>query len=214
MMAAAIPCPQRCFLASVDGILQDEREYPSKSLLRLMGVAVSLEQKPDDHDVAIGELLLDDGTAMVSIVVPSFMMERFRSAQTCIVGATLDCVVYITQARDLMASQVAIIEDVHAETLRWFELSFRAKLKADNTDFSDYSMECGYPSRAVTGEDLYELIQFDSSCVDNGCKPQGVAMNDLAQFFELDPATTEALIQELQISGQIYRNQQGLFLPL
>ena len=195
------PCPHRCFLVSVDEIIRDDAKYPSGASLRLMGVVVSLVPSSGGGDDA--SVVLDDGTALVSLKIPASMMERIlQSVKKSLVGRTLDCVVRITTARDLCANQVVLIQDAHAETLRWFELSFSV---------DGYSTEFGYPNRDVLPDDLFEMIQYECS---DDADPPGVALEHLALLFQLDHVTIEKLIQELQLSGQIYRNQEGLYLPL
>jgi len=93
----------------------------------------------------------------------------------------------------------------------------------------EYSFDMGYPTRSVTAEDLYDVIHCDyqthnnnhmhknggdGSTPSSSSPPMGVDQNDLALLFQLSPEMTESLLQELQLSGQVYRNPQGLYLPL
>ena len=203
-------CPHRCFLSEVKGILNKaESDEDDKTSLRLMGVAVSLVPPPSKETNTPIELILDDGTDVVSITVPISMQKKIQSTQAQIVGMTLECVVSFTSSgRYLIADQIAIIDDLHMETLRWFELSFREKIKKDANN--PYSMENGYPSRPVGADDLFELIKTDSSISNS----KGIAMEDLARFFQLDSKVADEFLEELQFSGQIYRNEHGLYLPL
>ena len=171
-----------------------------------MGVAVSLREGGTS-----GQLEIDDGTAVICLTVPSFMMQRISKSAKSILGMTLDCIANVTAARELLVDQVAVVEDVHAETLRWFELSFQQGQKGNKG--SPYSLERGYPSREVTPEDLFKIIQFDCS-VEEDDERKGMGLEDLAAIFQLDVATIDTLIQKLQMTGQVYRNNKGLFLPL
>jgi hypothetical protein len=176
-----------------------------------MGVAVSLERGQALQGLVApnGHLSLDDGTAIVSASVPAYTMDRLEVAGL-MVGATLDCIVIVDATRDLVVDQISVVNDVHAETLRWLELSFQQQ-QQKMASTTQYSIDMGYPRRAVSPDDLNEIIQLDASPDED---QSGVALDDLSTVFGLDYAQTDNLIQELQMSGQIYRNHEGLYLPL
>ena len=209
-------CPRRCFLVQVEEMLQDSQKFPVRLSLRLMGVAVSFL-----HESSL--LFIDDGTAVVSLNISE--MDRLQetlvvsssnssgngcgSANT-VLGRTLDCIVRITSDRTLSAEQVFIVTDPNTETLRYFEiLSQHNKNTPSTADNAESWM--GYPTRRrVQSTDLFEIIESDAK----NCINKGSALEDLANLFGLDQNTAEQMVQELQMSGQVYRNEDGLFQPL
>lgn len=199
-----------------------------------MGVAVSLNQnlRPtttnDNESIPEGELILDDGTALLSIVVEPYMMERFRCAQVQLLGQTLECVVAKDTAPTQhgafwMAQQVAIVEDPHEEILRWWELICRDD---QNIRFIHGML----PAKTVTADDVFQFIQWDTNTVQEESKQRaeseydipddgidrrpGVDLVGLADCLQINVETAEELLADLQLTGQIYRNGDGLYLPL
>ncbi len=187
------------------------------SSLRLMGWAVSWQNETSDYT----EITLDDGTGLVVIHVPQYMIQKCRaSAHETFLGKLLDCIVrveYFSSPQQppeciLKADQIAIHDDdPHAELVRWFELSWQQR----DLSNQNVSMENGFPVPKLTPEDFLEMIQLDCSMSeDDQNPPAGVSMEDLALFFQLDQGTVEEFLAELQLSAQIYQNQQGNYLPL
>lgn len=206
-------CPHRCFLIQVpEKLLQNQHS------LRLMGLAVSWKESTLSSEYI--EITLDDGTALLPIHVPQYMITRCKaSAYVTMMGKMLDCILHAERRGEsggdggvqnnllsstfaLYANQITIIDDdPHAELLRWFELSVELP--------SHVSTSRGFPLPALTSEDVLDIIQLESSSPEGG-----VSMEDLVIFFELDQGIIEDLLSELQLSGQVYRNQQGNYLPL
>lgn len=193
------------------------RHYSS---LRLMGWAVSWQKGTTDYT----EITLDDGTGLMVIHVPQYMIQKCQSsAHETFLGKSLDCIVRVEYPLPpqqqpefiLKAEQIAIHDDdPHAELVRWFELSWQQRQENEFSNHN-FSMENGFPLPKLTPEDFLEIIQLECSANADGRNPSaGVAMEDLALFFQLDQGTVEEFLAELQISGQIYQNQQGNYLPL
>jgi hypothetical protein len=136
----------------------------------------------------------------------------------------------------LHADSLMIVPDAHAETLRWLELSYLKKnpgnfLQQQDRDWPSRSSQpqsqsqsqsqllymqsrTGYPCQAVQADDVYQLIQSDGSdeYVYQGQK--GLLAKDLAIVLDTSTEHVHDLIQELQIEGLVYQNQEGAFLPL
>jgi hypothetical protein len=136
----------------------------------------------------------------------------------------------------LHADSLMIVPDAHAETLRWLELSYLKKnpgnflQQHDQDQPSRQSQQqsksksqsqllymqsrTGYPCQSVQADDVYQLIQSDGSdeYVYQGQK--GLLAKDLAIVLDTSIEHVHDLIQELQIEGLVYQNQEGAFLPL
>jgi hypothetical protein len=77
----------------------------------------------------------------------------------------------------------------------------------------------GYPTRDLSSEDIYRVIASEcevfsdevSSSTTNG---RGVSLQNLADCFDYSVSYISTLVQELQNSGQIYQNENGLFTLL
>ena len=93
---AMLESPHRCFLAEVHEALLHKKS------LRLMGLAVSCTSS----DEKTASLTLDDGTALVAIRVPQFMIDACKaSSEVSMLGKVLDCIVRVEASRDLVAHQ-------------------------------------------------------------------------------------------------------------
>ena len=139
----------------------------------------------------------------------------------------------------LEADQLVAVRDAHAETLRWMELSYQQQQQqarrqstpastgnnnTKNASAVSAHPQRGYPCRSFQAEDLYYVIlsdcqqtstttDGDNSSITTG-SAGGVSVEDLAECLDLPVPHVEGMIEELQISGQIYRNPQGCYLPL
>lgn len=233
---ATIPtrtCPHRCFLVHVLERIQ-QHQYTS---FRLMGLAVggqttkecivSKTHSGQEKDEEYMKITLDDGTAIIDMYVPQFMINKCQASRhQTFLGKLLDCIVHVVQHPSLthppilQAEQISILDDdPHAELLRWLELSWSQQQQQMPPNHT-ISLQDGYPvpSTAVTPDDLLDIIQLDCSTTtttgEMDAPPLGVTVEDLVLFFQLDQGTIEAFLIELQLSGQIYQNQQGNYLPL
>jgi hypothetical protein len=237
--AAAACCPRRCFLVDIATILASNKNHsnsankqtsPDITLLRLMGTVVSIVQE-NLHEAPT--ILLDDGTGLAAIITPLNMLEAIH----CCIGTSLDCIVRVDYSGNnisnndsnnvknakLHADSLMIVPDAHAETLRWLELSY---LKKNPSKFLQQQQSqsqsqllymqsrTGYPCQSVQADDVYQLIQSDGSdeYVYQGQK--GLQAKDLAIVLDVSIDQVHGLIQELQIEGLVYQNQEGAFLPL
>lgn len=232
---------------------------PNQALtLRLLGTVVSIQEAaiPDStrlqkhlpHDITntntvteTCSIALDDGTALLAIEATRTMIAQIRLR----VGWKLDCIVRVElstsykkdsspgdlpfHAATLVANQLAVVRDVHAESLRWLELAYRQKLRNEGLS-SDSAMPSGFPTRAVSSEDVLRIILYEcqssSSTGSNresnkrnqtqkiSTQRRGVSIEDLAECLELSLVSAEAMLQELQSACQIYKNEAGLYVPL
>ena len=208
-------------------------------------------------------LVLDDGTgSLTQIQTPSAMATRIQVQP----GMTLECIVramMITGATtsskqqnnpyySLLAHQLVVVQDPHAETLRWLELTYRKKaceasvhnsnnnnnINQDTGSQLPTSVQSveqfGYPCSGngrISAEELYYIILSDCETEksnneraggsskrnnnnNNSSKIRGVSLTDLAEGLEVSESLLEGLIEDLQLAGQIYRNEDGNYLPL
>ena len=113
----------------------------------------------------------------------------------------------------------------HAEALRWTEISHARRRFAAGDGNGSGSNCCywGYPSPPADpcADDVYNIIQAEAAFDDdggNGCNGEEtkapVSLEDLAKVLDMDANRAADIIEELQVSGQIYRNRSGRYLPL
>jgi len=142
----------------------------------------------------------------------------------------------------LVAFQLARVDDVvAAETLRAFEIEYQTKIDQQKRDGQTSStVECGYPSPFATidEDDVFDIIQSESRLVPQEEKPSnylgrthykrqskqnsstsqkrtgGVTLKELMTVLDLDHTEALHLIEELQLSGRIYQDSRGRYLPL
>ena len=95
----------------------------------------------------------------------------------------------------------------------------------------------GYPSPRMTSTDLLAVIESTAMVVNTNITPttktktnkqtsfsssytnrkdddRGVTIANLALVLDLDPIEVQAMVEELQLDGLIYENEQGSFVPL
>ena len=177
---------RRCFLCDV--VSHDT----TTTLVRVMGLVVSIVQESLD---APSNIVLDDGTALLALETPPHML----SAAT--VGTTVDCIASIHISDKLRVETLIVVQAVHATTLRWLELTYRQQQPKQDT-----SMQWGYPTQTKESY-VFELIQSEAG-------DSGVSLEDLALVLDLDMEHLKDIILELQLSGQVYQNRQGAYMPL
>jgi hypothetical protein len=190
------PCPLRCFLADLP------RHVPSKRLFRLMGSVVGIDC--DESHADLSRISMDDGTAVVSVIALRNMVEKIRLA----IGHTAECIARLDQndvtgEQVLFVDQLVRVEDPHAESLRWMELVHRQRHPDDD-------MARGYPCRYITSDDIFQMISAEAMADEN----TGVTLEDLSVVLGMPEKEVAEMIEELQLSGQIYRNEAGAYLPL
>lgn len=212
---AVTACPVRCFLVDIQKnaftssttnekrSITRKEESTSRRMLRLLGMVVDLKAEDsiianDTANEMMMAIKLDDGTALASILAPSSMTSKIHVK----VGMTLECVVVAVQQDGsccLRADQLVVVQDKNHESLRYLELSYRKRSK--NT-----SMRWGYPTRPISTDDVFQIIASEGNA--------GVSIFDLSECLDLAIPYLDGLIQDLQLSGQVYRNEKGLYLPL
>jgi YesN/AraC family two-component response regulator len=85
---------------------------------------------------------------------------------------------------------------------------------------SQSSKWMGYPTRDVSAEDIYRIIASECESYDDEIymtsnnNNNGVSLQDLADCFDYNISYIATLVQELQNSGQIYQNENGLYTLL
>jgi len=189
------PCPQRFFLSQMGEKIStslNERGEAQVSM-RIMGVVLSVE--PD--------LLLDDGTDLAALRIPKPMQRRLQ--RTNLIGKTVDCIAVLRQEH-CEIEQLSIVSDPHAETLRWLDICTREKVstKNPNASLEQVTFKSGYPTRVVSENDIYEMIRSS----------KGVTVEELAILTGIRLPEMQSLVEELQLSGQIYHDERKLLLPL
>ena len=199
-------------------------------------------------------IVLDDGTGVLAhIHAPSSMTTQIQVQP----GMTLECIARATavvtvaddndnsndndnktvilpqeRAHYLVAHQLAVVQDPHAETLRWLELSYRRAVSTatpnDHRPGIESLEQRGYPCPSgdtlLSTEELYNIIWSESETENDNhadrntttttTKARGVSLLDLSDGLEIPMPRLEAMIEDLQLAGQIYRNEVGNYLPL
>jgi hypothetical protein len=202
-----------------DPIIRNSYEENDKKETGSAGSLTYLPSPTEDNHIAIA---LDDGTAMVTIYASRSMKNQISVA--C--GMSLECIVHVhtdgggdgekNYGYELTANQLVVVDDKDAETLRWLEITFRESLKNQQNIIPNMTCELGFPARFFDADDLYHVILSDyETCRDFKPKEEaGVPLNDLSMVLDIPMDHLQKMIEELQLSGQIYRNRSGLYLPL
>lgn len=151
-------------------------------------------------------LFLDDGTSIISVVIPARMIQQVQLH----VGDMAECIARVDD-QILFVDQIVCVQDPHAEALRWLELIYRDQ-QNHTDDNSDNIQHClGYPvAQPIKANDIFRLISAEAM-VDS---KEGMSLKDLVDILDLDTKQAEKMIEDLQLSGQIYRNEKGDYLPL
>lgn len=125
------------------------------------------------------QVVLDDGTGvMVSLTTPVHMIHKVPLD----VGKTVECIaLHDTASQQLVIDQLFVINDVHAEMLRWAQIAYHRTHRDEHRlpspgreNFSAYqhpshhhrwrgkrtlrAVGGGYPPDKFTVEDLYDII--------------------------------------------------------
>jgi hypothetical protein len=230
-----IAAPIRCFfrdIPSVIGPLAKRRRIDNDSAsfhqgstqyLRLFGTVLNIQTNSENsnipqlqtiHEYTVA-LTLDDGTSTALIHATPSMVQQIRLQ----LGMLLDCIVRVEFDNDmsetfrLTADQLAL-PDAEMETLRWFELNFDKSSAKMNDPL--LHRKWGYPAREISSEDIYRIIACECETFPDEVprKANGVTAKDLATCWDLSISRVETMLQELQQSGQIYQNADGLYTLL
>lgn len=120
-----------------------------------------------------------------------------------------------------------VVTDPNAETLRWLELSAKKSTTSrfdeqsnQNNDNSNPRVEAsttiycnGYPTRVAAHPDqVYRWICLQTQLPEN--PDPGVTLEELSLVLSCKPSVVSSILQELQLSGQIYQNLNGRYVPL
>jgi hypothetical protein len=215
---------------------------------------------------------LDDGTALVEIIITTKMATKLKLQE----GMLVECIAAVLMKRrpatagsddpappspalsssssgsmifddasgstySLIGEQVAVITDTNAETLRWMELCYRqeqgqkqrrrqqqqSEIVASVVDREDdFTQEwLGYPTRKVTAEDLFRIIEYqcefddgeeDNNKNNNGhhkkapapsSSTKGVSAEQLKIAFHLTSEQVQTLLNELQVRWETYTSE-------
>ena len=165
------------------------------------------------------EFKLDDGTGTIDVYVTRHMYQSISVE----VGQTIDCIarrnfkrntqpLHRKQPEDRQncwcAETIIVVTDPNAETLRWIELDYASRSKPKPNE----TLQFGYPCFRVNADEVYRFI-LNQATIDNG-QDAGISSEDLALVLQRPINEIRGMIQELQLSGQIYQNEDGLFVPL
>lgn len=204
-----LSCPRRVFAS-------DALNVESHTMVRILGCVVAVtpwHHEEQSEKASFTILVLDDGTDMVRAACPCEMIAKLKfPPNTSLLGKTLDCVGKVVDTEQaekfLMAETVVLVRDVHAETLRWLEICLQAK-NSQGTRGGDtrYFMAGGYQPPSACTEDVSRFVQL-------GASGGGVTMEDLALVCGVEQDAMRAMVQELQMNGEIYQTRQGTYMPL
>jgi hypothetical protein len=157
-----------------------------------------VDQILDSRDMIL--LILDDGTSSIDIWTPSSMIDSLSATA----GQTVDCIARLRQNGTLKrwyADTLIRVIESDAECLRWMELS--------HPPGPNECRRFGFPRTKMNAEEAYRLI-----CVQSQIDGEGVSLEDLALVMQEPKSKMEEMIQELQITGQVYQNKEGRYVPL
>ncbi len=194
-----IAAPIRCFLGNVPKEIEKASDESSVSF-RLMGTIVKIStHETRQYKIYTSKMVIDDGTGSCCIFVTRSMLDTLNVH----VGEVLECVV----DKNMQAKQLVKVQDPHAETLRWLELSYFRKQKGVPND------HMGYPCPKEDKKDrVFQIISSESP--ENNSQSSGISFDDLALILGLQAPDMQDLLDDLQESGMIYKNAKGLYVPL
>ena len=161
------------------------------------------------------DIILDDGTAQLSILAPVHMLSQLSWEMGCTLDVVANIIVHHKQAGGLeklppspllVADCIAVVADPHAFTLRTFELCHEESVPSNSDD-----EWWGYPTLPEPDENEIVFDMIFSANDERGC-----SLEDLQCVLNgrIEARKLSKLITELQESGQIYQDQQGRYLPL
>jgi hypothetical protein len=207
--------PKRCLISELQSgtFLANS----SRETVRVMGVVSAMEDPPSEKDrqqfpaasadynnQEIKLLILDDGTSAIAIWTIRSMIDSL-SLQP---GETVDCIVRLLQnatVKRWYTDTLIRVTDPDAESFRWMEVSSN-----NNSDNNNVCRRFGFPRIKRNTNEAYRLICVQTKLDDES----GVSLEDLALVMRTSTRSVQEMIQELQISGQIYQNQKGNYVPL
>ena len=199
---------KRCFVVDLhtETFLANSRET-----VRVLGVALTMQaieknetfsiidRVLDSRDMVL--LVLDDGTASIDIWTPRSMIDQISVKP----GETLDCILRLRQNGSLKRwyaeTLIRVADSGETESLRWLELS--------RPSGPNECQRFGYPRVKMNAAEAFRLISVQYQ-IDG----DGVTLEDLALVMQQPTEKMEEMIQELQLTGQIYKNQEGHYVPL
>lgn len=219
--------PHRCLIGHVQAI----------GKYRLLGAVVSIDNNCGqltnekasniDHNIPSSQrgtcidgeampeecvaLLLDDGTGSLPCIVSMAMAERV----TIKLGQTFECLGQVVQASadtccisggEFLVMKVdtllEVIQDPWAlEQLRWMEILYS---QTNNSGTVDTTF--GYPCHKISSQDIFDLIQSNQE--------EGVTVAEIALVLDMEEPQVLALVEELQMQGQVYQNERNCYVPL
>lgn len=176
---------------------------------------------PDKDDIETSEedymvLVLDDGTNVVHCFTPMAMIERVAvrigqvydcigELRTTSPSSDCSCSNDISQHLHIMVVDTLLqvrTDQAALERLRWMEIC-----ASSDTFITSQKIDwCGYPCPPVSCDDIFDLIQS------NNC--EGATIAELALVLDMEEPQVLAMVEELQIQGQIYQNERNNYVPL
>jgi hypothetical protein len=202
--------PVRCFFSEIDARIANysgDRDLKFRLLGNIVGFSTDIEwmETPEQEDVSWLVVKLDDGTALIQIVVTTKMIDQLKVKE----GSLIECIAVVKKRSydphripstvSLIGEQVAVIHDANAETLRWMELCYK---QSNGVDEADDSQWLGYPTRRVTADDLFQIIEYQCEFeTEDSPKSErkGVSTEHLEFCFNLSSDEVRKLLHELQV---------------
>jgi hypothetical protein len=201
---------KRCFISHLHtgSIVANSRE----SLVRIMATVLNIEPvptQPQEHIAFPGEqdrggelvlLKLDDGTAIIDLWTPYSMIQKLSVRP----GITVECIARLCQNRTVKrfyTETIILVTNPDMEHFRWMELSNPPTSTSDSRQY-------GYNTTKFNADEAYRIICLQSR-MDNGAR-----MEDLALVMQISKTEMQNMIQELQMNGQVYQNDEGKYVPL
>lgn len=212
--------PIRCFFREIHDKFCSFKPGERDVKFRLLGTVVGITEMDGDAEalsstVPRSLVKLDDGTALASVIVTAKMISKL-DLQT---GSLVECIAAMrTQKRpassqpssdatsplySLLAEQVAIMDDVNAETLRWMELCHD---KGSSPQGEDPPHWQGFPAVKSTAMDLYRIIEYQCEFAREDSPSQkptqkGVSADHLKMCLGLTEDEVVGLLDELQVGS-------------
>eukprot|EP00980_Cylindrotheca_fusiformis_P010720 scaffold2402_cov109-Cylindrotheca_fusiformis.AAC.2 len=160
---------------------------------------VSFPGAPDQQE-PISLLKLDDGTAAVDFWTPYSMIQELSVRS----GMTVECIARLCQSNTVKrfyTETIILVTNPDLEHLRWMELSTPPKSENESRRY-------GYPTIEINANEAYRIICLQAKL------ENGVQMEDLALALQKSQLEMKDMVQELQVNGQIYQNDEGKYVPL
>ena len=171
------------------------------------------------HTPPMEWMIVDDGTATIAIATPSSMIKQIQPVLS--LGRMMDCIIQRSpQTNGIWTADRLMVlpsNPLGQEALRWCQISHDSNQPShnNNTNINNNThWSYGYPSKQVTPHALFQWILWHSQTMENPIHGKGVTIDELALVLQKPTHVLQDMIHELQLSGQIYQNEKGRYVPL